>query len=227
MSTSIDKQVAANLDDVYIYYTTAGGWGIATGGSFNRIGRVSTTSMAYEGGFRFTDITIPDGSTIDVAYLSFYDYGGQSGTTCNGKIRGEANINAAQFSDYADYIGRTLLDTVVTWYSIPAWSDNTWYNTADFASIIQELVDENSGLSSANIVIFAGDRDMQSSSGAYRAYDVYDAAPSTCVKLHIEYTAAGGGWSNIAKVRGVTASDIAKINGVAVDDIAKLRGVAV
>jgi hypothetical protein len=38
---------------------------------------------------------------------------------------------------------------------------------------------------------------------------------------------AGGGWSNIAKVGGVTAASMAKINSVAVADIAKLNGVAV
>jgi hypothetical protein len=44
--------------------------------------------------------------------------------------------------------------------------------------------------------------------------------------LIIAYTEAGG-WSNIAKVNGVTATDLAKVRGIAVADIAKRRGVAV
>lgn len=37
----------------------------------------------------------------------------------------------------------------------------------------------------------------------------------------------GGGWTNIAKVGGVTATDLAKVDGIAVADIAKINGVAV
>lgn len=37
----------------------------------------------------------------------------------------------------------------------------------------------------------------------------------------------GGGWTNIAKINGVTATDLAKVDGISVDDIAKICGVAV
>jgi len=36
-----------------------------------------------------------------------------------------------------------------------------------------------------------------------------------------------GGWGNIAKVGGITATDLAKIDGIAVADIAKINGVSV
>jgi len=54
-----------------------------------------------------------------------------------------------------------------------------------------------------------------------------DEATQTTLRprLVIEYTA--GGWANIAKVMGVTATDLAKINNVAVADIAKMNGVTV
>lgn len=42
----------------------------------------------------------------------------------------------------------------------------------------------------------------------------------------VDYTPAGG-WTNIAKVNGVTATDFAKVRGIAVGDIAKRRGIAV
>jgi len=40
-------------------------------------------------------------------------------------------------------------------------------------------------------------------------------------------TGETAGWTNIAKVSGITATDLAKIDGVAVADIAKVNGVAV
>jgi hypothetical protein len=36
-----------------------------------------------------------------------------------------------------------------------------------------------------------------------------------------------GGWANIAKIAGVTATNIAKVNGIAIADIAKVNGVSV
>ena len=45
--------------------------------------------------------------------------------------------------------------------------------------------------------------------------------------ISIYGTGATAGWSNIAKVAGVTATDLAKIDGVLVADIAKINGVAV
>ena len=37
----------------------------------------------------------------------------------------------------------------------------------------------------------------------------------------------GGGWGNIAKVNGITATNLAKVRGIAVASIAKRRGIAV
>ena len=45
--------------------------------------------------------------------------------------------------------------------------------------------------------------------------------------LSLYGTGETGGWGNIAKVGGITATDLAKIDGVAVADIAKVNGVAV
>lgn len=42
-----------------------------------------------------------------------------------------------------------------------------------------------------------------------------------------EYIELQEGWTNIAKVNGVTATDLAKVDGIAVADIAKINGVAV
>jgi hypothetical protein len=70
---------------------------------------------------------------------------------------------------------------------------------------------------------------VEESATAYttRFYSLNEAVETALrPKLVIEYTEAGG-WTNIAKVNGVTATDLAKVRGIAVADIAKRRGVAV
>lgn len=80
------------------------------------------------------------------------------------------------------------------------------------------------------------ERDTSGYSGIY--YDVgnsitpttsYDftLASGDCLSLYGTGETAPTGWTNIAKISGVTATDIAKVDGVLVADIAKINGVAV
>ena len=65
-----------------------------------------------------------------------------------------------------------------------------------------------------------GENIDQGDSGAFNFYYNDDA-------ISLYGTGDTGGWGNIAKVGGITATDLAKIDGVAVADIAKINGVAV
>lgn len=53
----------------------------------------------------------------------------------------------------------------------------------------------------------------------------FSASASNIISLYASGTT--GGWTNIAKVGGVTATDLAKLDGIAVGSIAKVCGVAV
>jgi hypothetical protein len=76
----------------------------------------------------------------------------------------------------------------VNWDNIPTWSSNTWYNSPDISSVIQELVNAHAPNNEA-LAFFWDDHEARS--GAYsricRSYE-YDGATSA-PKLHIAYTA--------------------------------------
>ena len=66
--------------------------------------------------------------------------------------------------------------------------------------------------------------------GGYKAGDQFGQGAQTYTDFdyYLSFNGTGTtGWSNIAKVNGVTATDLAKVRGIAVASIAKRRGVAV
>jgi hypothetical protein len=107
-------------------------------------------------GLRFADLTIPQGATIEAAYVQFEgDASGQTATTSY-KIRAQASTSAASFTNAAnDLSGRTLLLTEI------AWAPGAWDNgdrgaeqrTPDIASLLQELVDDPGWNDTSSIVL--------------------------------------------------------------------------
>ncbi len=141
-------------------------------------------------GLRFTNITIPKGSTITAAYITLNAYVDRSNTVVNSKIHGEAADNPGQFSDLTDYQGRSRTSAVVNWNGITAWTAESEYNSPDISSIIQEIIDR-AGWSSGNaLVIFWDDHDDLSThtNETNREGYTYDQSSAKAPKLHIEYT---------------------------------------
>jgi hypothetical protein len=135
---------------------------------------------------RFNLVTIPNGSNITTSYLVLTSKYNTSGGTVKTDIYGEQNNNSANFTTYANYAARTLTTAKVDWDFTTNWTTDSTYNTGDIKTIIQELVDDYSGLLSANISIFIFDDG--SAAMAYRQYNSYDGSVAKSEKLHIEYT---------------------------------------
>ena len=68
----------------------------------------------YSSGFRFTNLIIPQGTTINSAYLKLKARL-QFGTIAETFIEGQDSDNATTFSDAADYDGRTRTTACVSW----------------------------------------------------------------------------------------------------------------
>lgn len=185
----LNYQVGASADDAGGYWTGSA-WYIYPTEAYIGAGYYSAAGLKWFGGYRFTGVTIPVGAIITTAYLTFRASHNISATTVRSKIRGEQNNAAAAFSDITNYRGRTKTTAVVTWDSIPAWTANSDYNSAEIKTIIQELVNDYTGLSSANIVLFWDDEDDLSdhTSDCRRLALPYDASTTYAPKLHIEYT---------------------------------------
>jgi len=185
----LDRQVGASEDDITVRWDDgASSWIANLTAGEARVGYAAANYQKFGGGKRFTNITIPKGSTITAAYLTIRCASSESDTVCKSIIQGEDVDDAAQFSDLADYQGRTRTTALVYWDSIPAWTADTDYDSPEIKTIIQEIIDREGWASGQDIVIFWDDHDGRSDSGAYRRGYSYDGSSTYAPKLHIEYT---------------------------------------
>ncbi len=217
-------QVGASTDDCFRRLTTASF--SLTGGTL-AVGAFSATIYQQGAGMRFLNVTIPQGSTIDVAYLTLRCGFASSGTAVNSRISAEDVDDAPTFADDgAAFDTRWAARTTarVDWDAIPAWTLNVDYDSPSIITVIQEIVDRESWVSGQDIVIFWEDFEDRSTHAdeARRVAHSWNGSAEFAPKLVITYTT---GWSG-GDIGVVPIADIAKINGVALADILKVNGVA-
>lgn len=152
-------------------------------------------------GFRFQNVTIPNGYTIQAAYLRFVGDESQAAGTENADIYGEAADNSSTFSTAANNLtGRTKTTAKIDWDGLAASVPGTLVTTPDIKTIIQEIVNR-AGWTSGNamsLIIAPG------GSNATRTYESYDGQVYSAAMLHIEYTApAAGGTLHFLTLLGV------------------------
>ena len=183
-STTIDVQVGASADDGNSYGTTFN----STSTSYS-VGRYTTSY--YSVWSRFTGITIVKGSTINVAYYTTY-HTLIAGTVLTALFADDQNDPTAPTSR-ADHVARTRTSAKTDWDGDPGAVGN-WYNSPSIVGVIQELV-TSYGYSNQAIQILWDD-DGSASTG-YRQSRSWDSTVNPThtwgPKLHIEYTAGGGG----------------------------------
>ena len=139
--------------------------------------------------YHFTNVTVPQGATITSAYVEMCAADSSSEDT-DLTIFGHDADNAAIFSSSTDDISdRTTTSASITWANVPNWSMNNWYQTPDFASVVEEIVGRG-GWSSGNamVIMFRSD-----DTDGKRLVIAYDDDPSKTAKLNISYTGGGGG----------------------------------
>ncbi len=139
-------------------------------------------------GFRFRDVTIPNGATIDDAYLEFTAKKNGTGSYSL-TIKGEDVNNSAEFatSPTNNISSRTMTTASQNWEPDP-WTIDLAYQTTDISDIIEEIVNRTGWNSGNNLsLIITGN----GSSKKRKAYS-FDSAPSKAPKLHVEYSTNGG-----------------------------------
>ena len=184
---TLNISVAANGDDGGSNVTSpTTGLGTYTNG-FRFFGRESGSDF-YAVCARF-NVTIPVGATINAAYFTYQAQGNESGTTCNIRI---ASVDAANVAAWSGDLSALTQLATVDWNNVPAQTDTTIYNSTDFSSLVQGLINK-----------------YNYSGGAYMGFLMYnngsdDSAIRTWVDftyggvtfdeiLHIEYTVAAAG----------------------------------
>ena len=135
-------------------------------------------------GVRFLNVAIPQGATIDAAYLSFRAADGNSEDT-DLRLYGEDSDNGLRFSTDEDNLsGRSRTTASVIWNNVATWSNNQYYNSPDISSILQEIVDRPGWSSGSAIVILIQSTDPDGK----RLIVSHDGQHPHAPLIHIEYS---------------------------------------
>ena len=136
-------------------------------------------------GLRFTGLNIPQGVTINSAYVEFTVDESQTGT-CNLTIKGHDTDNSSAFTTSAYSVSsRSTTNTSVNW-TPSGWSSvGSKQQSPDLSAIVQEIVNR-SGFSSSSAISL-----VVTGSGT-RTTEAYDGSSSDAALLVVEYTTGGG-----------------------------------
>ncbi len=174
--TTLTRSVSASNDDAQ-----------ETGGTMNLAASNLNASSATQGiGLRFTNITIPPGSTINSAYLTV-NITSSSYDDPNLTIRGSGEADTTTFTSTAnDITNRWKTSASVSWSATGIGTGAK--NSPDLATLISEIL-AIPGWASGNDMNFY----LQGNSGSAFRIDSYDNG-SNAPQLTIQYTepAAGG-----------------------------------
>jgi DNA repair exonuclease SbcCD nuclease subunit len=132
-------------------------------------------------GLRFQYLFIPQGVTIDVAYLEFTVDEVQSEAT-DVVIRAQLTDHAVAFSSTAyDLSSRPLTSASVPW-SIPAWNTvGAKQQSPDIAALLQEIIDcDGWNVNNGIVVVIDG--------AGRRTAESYEGSPGRAAVLHVEYS---------------------------------------
>ena len=136
-------------------------------------------------GLRFTDIDIPQSTTIVSAYIEFETDEFFTDST-NLTINGEDIDSALSFSfSINDISNRTRTSAAVSWDNVPIWSVDSKQQTPDLSSIVQEIVDRP-GWKADNPMSFI----IQGT--GHRTAESYDGEPNEAPLLVINYVRTSG-----------------------------------
>jgi len=183
---TIDLQVGTDTDDLRDTEN------FGTQGSIFGFGNTQFGTGFVDSGARFLNVTVPKGSTIDVAHLTLTVANNQTSLDLVSDIFGEDADDPVTFSDQGNFRGRTRTSATVAFDLVDTdYNDNEEVNLTDMAAIVQEIIDR-SGWSSGNAMVFFVEDDGSAAAAASSfSSDQHDDDNAGAPKLHIEYTAAG------------------------------------
>jgi hypothetical protein len=159
-------------------------------------------STSQNVGVRFTNLSIPQGATIQHAFIQFTTKGDKSATSGAITIAGQAIDNAPIFTTTAyDVTNRTATTQTVSW---PGSTSATWGTTAggtagadqrtpELKTIVQAIV-SRAGWASGNAMAF-----LFSGTGVRNAYS-YEGSAAYAPQLIIQYTTATPGMPAVANL---------------------------
>jgi hypothetical protein len=141
----------------------------------------------YGIGIRFSAVPIPQGATINSAYLVVTSAGAYTQDTVNSIIQGEDANSPAAIIGVVDYQSRTRTTAYTSWNGIAHWTLGTEYVSNDISTVVSEIVNRGGWVLGNNLILFWDDHSASSSQGSYVPPIVRGG---TSYKLVVDYTIA-------------------------------------
>jgi hypothetical protein len=176
-------QPSASLDDVHavINLSLLQDQGAQAAG-------ISPAADTYWSGIRFIGVDIPNGATIQSAYIEFQAAANDS-IDCRLQIIGEQSAAPAIYSTYANFRGRLLTNASYVWPTVEPWTQGAKYRSPDITAIVQEIVNLGAWASGNNMAIQVWE--LGSSTGGWRSWaSVTNPIGYDPATLHVIWEAA-------------------------------------
>jgi len=186
-ATEVDEQVGDGDDDAN--NRSACSW-IHSGLDFLYIGNVASPDYRNIG-LRFQTVNVPQGATCSNCYLTYWAYSGRNYTVPT-HVNGEDEDDASNFNGEtcSGMNSRARTTASVAWEITGLWLINTWHNSPDISTVIEEIVGRG-GWSANNALVILHDDDGTAANSNRYDISAYEEASAEAAKLHIEYTAGG------------------------------------
>lgn len=135
-------------------------------------------------GLRYQTVTIPNGATIDTAYIEFVATDPDSAAVSLNIYAQDADNPVTFTTAVNDISSRTPTTAQVAW-SPGTWVADATYQTPELKTIIQEIVDRAGWVNSNSLVIVFN---LTSGTGRRRGTGYSLGGSTTSPLLHVEYT---------------------------------------
>jgi hypothetical protein len=160
--------ISSNADDCYTEFGAPDtfNWGDV---GYSYIGR-KANNASYNAGLRWGSIYIPQGATILDAFIivSGKTDAANAATTCNVALSVELSADAAAFTTYEDFIGRSLYGSSLAYNAVSTFTDTVGYVFNGVTPLVQAVVNQETWVS-GNHMVFKF-LDNSSTAGASRCF---------------------------------------------------------
>lgn len=221
---TLNLQVGASTDDAeHASINNDSGRSVTTGSII--AGDLTNTLLSpgshgsnneHSAGARFTNVTIPQGATINSATFQMranasYNAGSN---VIKYHVSGQAADNAATFAIAANMTttNRPRTTAVSADWTQTSVTGGTWYSI-DVTSVVQEIINR-AGWTSGNALVIIVDTHVDTTLGEWQDYDSYDGSAANAPKLDVDYSTGGTVEQPIMKRYGGIAGAAPPRNGV-------------
>jgi hypothetical protein len=150
---------------------------------YTYLGFDTPNGQSNDEGLRFRNVAIPQGATINNAYIEYRAYGSGSGDTTV-TFRTEDVDDAPVFtSSSGNLTSRTFSSISVNW-SLGAWTSGQYYQSPSLTSLVQAMVDRPGWGGNAMLFVTQG---TQTGTHLAYSYDNFGNSPAYAPKLVVDY----------------------------------------